>query len=129
MDLNELNLSFLFNKVIINNTFFDMISRIRNACLVKSRRVYIVQSTTTLAIAKILKENNYIDSFLPNFVFNKVPYICLILNFTKDQRKCSSITSLSRISRPGLRIYTNATNLPKVLGGLGVSIFMFTNSF
>lgn len=106
-----------------------MITRVRNACLSKLRRVYVVQSTSTLAIAKILKENNYIDSFVSGLVFNRTCYICLTLNFSKDKRRSPSITSLRRISRPGLRIYTNVRNFPKVLGGLGVSVSMFIYFF
>lgn len=90
----------------------------------KLRKVYVLQTVSSLSIAQILKENNYIDSFFPDFVFSKGRYICL--NLKVGLRDLNSITFLKRISRPGLRIYKNSKNLPKVLGGMGVSVLGFT---
>lgn len=100
----------------------DTITRLRNACLSKLERVYVLQSASTLAIAKILKENKYIESFSTGLNFDKTTYICLNLNNNKLSKKFSSISFLQRVSRPGLRIYKNSKNLPKILGGLGVSV-------
>jgi len=102
-----------------------MVARLRNACLNKLTRVYVIQTNSTLAISRILKENNYIESFSSGIIYNKKCYICLFLRVKRRYNNFSSITSLKRISRPGLRIYTNSDNLPKVLGGLGLSVFFY----
>jgi len=102
-----------------------MVARLRNACLNKLTRVYVIQTNSTLAISRILKENNYIESFSSGIIYNKRCYICLFLRVQSRYNTFSSITSLKRISRPGLRIYSNSDNLPKVLGGLGLSVFFY----
>lgn len=107
----------------------DTITRLRNACLARLERVYVVQTASTLAIAKILKENKYIESFSSGLYLDKNSYICFNLNTNKLSKKFSSISFLQRVSRPGLRIYKKSKKLPKILGGLGISVFKFYFTF
>lgn len=99
----------------------DMLTRIRNANLVNHRIVYIKKSQMNIAIAQILKEEGYISDFKN---VDKDSYKKSLLLYLKyhGQKREPIITGLKRISKPGLRIYVNKRNLPKVLNNLGISI-------
>ena len=76
----------------------------------------------TLAITKVLKEEGYILSY-EEFDNNKIPIITIGLNYLGEgQKRKSFITTLKRISKPGLRVYTKANDLPHVLGNFGIAI-------
>lgn len=105
-----------------------MLTRIRNAVKVKAKNVYVLRSKLNVEICKILKQENFIESFedygpefwvgnkkIKKFIFVKLKY--------KGVKQNPSITDLKRISKPGLRIYTNSRNIPRVLGGIGVAVF------
>ena len=97
----------------------DMLTRIRNAIAANHPRVDIPGSKLKLEVARILKEEGYINNFV-----NKgegVKYMIRIF-LRYDAKGASSITHLSRVSRPGRRVYVGATEIPKVLGGYGVNI-------
>ena len=98
----------------------DMLTRIRNANTAKHDTVYIPSSKMKLAIAKILLDEGYIKSYelVENGKFNDIR-ITLKYGASKNEK---IISGLQRISKPGLRVYANKEELPKVLGGLGVAI-------
>ena len=97
----------------------DMLARIRNAVSAKHSRVDIPASKLKLEIARILKEEGYIN----NFVLKGEGAKRLIRIFLRyDARGTSSITHLQRVSRPGRRVYVGSHQIPRVLGGYGINI-------
>ena len=98
----------------------DMLTRIRNANTAKHDTVDVPSSKMKLAIAKILLDEGYIKSYelVENGKFNDIR-ITLKYGASKNEK---IISGLQRISKPGLRVYANWEELPKVLGGLGVAI-------
>lgn len=97
----------------------DMLTRIRNAVLVKKKEVSMPSSRLKVEIAKILKEEGYIKNFKV-IDDNKQGSLILALKYTEENR--SVITGLQKISKPGCRIYCKSDSVPKVLDGLGVAI-------
>ena len=98
----------------------DMLTRIRNANTAKHDTVEIPASKMKVAIAEILLKEGFIKSFDINEegAYNN---IVITLKYGQDKNE-KIITGLKRISKPGLRVYANSEELPKVLGGLGVAI-------
>ena len=97
----------------------DMLTRIRNAIAANHTRVDIPGSKLKLEVARILKEEGYINNFVTKE--DGIKYsIRIFLRY--DTKGTSSITHLARVSRPGRRVYVGATDIPKVLGGYGVNI-------
>ena len=98
----------------------DMLTRIRNANTAKHDTVDVPSSKMKLAIAMILLDEGYIKSYelVENGKFNDIR-ITLKYGASKNEK---IISGLQRISKPGLRVYANKEELPKVLGGLGVAI-------
>ena len=93
----------------------DMLTRIRNANLMRNKEVVMPTSKMKTEIAKILKEEGYITEF-------KVKDNTLTLTLKYAENKERVITGLKRISKPGLRVYVSASELPTVLNGLGIAI-------
>ena len=98
----------------------DMLTRIRNANTAKHDTVEIPASKMKLAIAEILLNEGYIKAceVVENGAFKN---IVITLKYGKDKNE-KTISGIKRISKPGLRVYADAENLPKVLGGLGTAI-------
>lgn len=98
----------------------DMLTRVRNANTAKHDTVQIPASKMKVAIADILQNEGYIKSYtiVEDGDFKN---IVITLKYGKDKTE-KIITGLKRISKPGLRVYANKEELPKVLGGLGVAI-------
>lgn len=98
----------------------DMLTRIRNAQSAKHDSVDIPSSKMKLDITNILLNEGYIEKYelVDNGNFKDIR-ITLKYGATKNEK---AISGIKRISKPGLRIYANATDMPKVLGGLGVAI-------
>jgi small subunit ribosomal protein S8 len=96
----------------------DMLSRIRNAIAAKHSRVDIPASKLKLEIARILKEEGYVNNFVVKGEGTKRT-IRIFLRY--DARGTSSITYLQRVSRPGRRVYMGAGEIPRVLGGYGIN--------
>jgi small subunit ribosomal protein S8 len=105
--------------VSVNDPIGDMLTRIRNACMVRHATVSMPSSKMKQAIAEILKREGFIRDFE---VKEGKPSNTLVLNlkYTSDRRPV--INGMRRVSRPGLRIYTGRADIPKVRGGLGLSI-------
>ena len=97
----------------------DMLTRIRNAIAAKHSRADIPASKLKLEIARILKEEGYINNFVLKGDGLKRS-IRIFLRY--DARGTSSITHLARVSRPGRRVYVGSDDIPRVLGGYGVNI-------
>ena len=96
-----------------------MLTRIRNAIAAKHTRVDIPGSKLKMEVARILKEEGYINNYTVKGEGLKY-MIRVFLRY--DTKGSSSITHLSRVSRPGRRVYVAAGEIPKVLGGYGVNI-------
>ena len=97
-----------------------MLSRIRNANLVGFEKVLVPYTKINFSIAKILRDEGFIDSFEDN-----TDFISIKLKFKKGLKSKPYISFIKRVSKPGLRVYVNVNNIPKVLGGIGVAIFSF----
>jgi len=97
----------------------DMLARIRNAVTAKHSRVDVPASKLKLEIARILKEEGYINNFVVKGEGAK-KMVRIFLRY--DARGTSSITHLQRVSRPGRRVYVGSHQIPRVLGGYGINI-------
>ena len=105
---------------MVNDTISDMLTRIRNATMVKHQIVQIPATRMSLAIAKILKEEGFIQEF-ENYNEDNKNYLLISLKYTGKSRQ-SVICKIQRVSKPGLRIYSNSKKLPRVLDNLGIAI-------
>ncbi|MCL1823132.1 MAG: 30S ribosomal protein S8 [Oscillospiraceae bacterium] len=103
----------------ITDTIADMLTRIRNANAAKHQYVDIPASGMKKQIAQILVEEGYIKSFRV-IEDNKQGIVRITLKYTEN--KAQVIQGLRRVSKPGLRIYTNSKDMPKVMKGLGIAI-------
>lgn len=101
----------------MQDTLADMCTRIRNAQMARKAKVEIPSSKAKEAIAKVLKEEGYIDGYAVSG--DKKPTITVELRYFEGK---PVIEKIARVSRPGLRIYKSAGEIPKVKGGLGVMI-------
>lgn len=103
----------------ITDTIADMLTRIRNANSAKHPTVDVPASNMKKQIAQILVDEGYIKSFRV-IDDDKQGVIRITLKYTEN--KSQVITGLRRVSKPGLRIYSNSKDLPKVMKGLGIAI-------
>ena len=103
----------------ITDTIADMLTRIRNASSAKHDSVDIPASNVKKAIAQILFDEGYITSFQV-IEDGKQGMIHIVLKY--GPKKSQIITGIRRVSKPGLRIYTNVEDMPKVMKGLGIAI-------
>ncbi len=98
----------------------DMLTRIRNANTAKHDTVDVPSSKMKIAIADILVNEGYIEKY--DLVEDgNFKTIRIVLKYGKDKNE-KVISGLKRISKPGLRVYANSAEMPKVLGGLGTAI-------
>ena len=104
---------------MVTDPIADMLTRIRNAITAKHENVAFSLSNEKLSIAKILEEEGYISSLkvVDNEKFKDIKISLKYLSSGEN-----AIQGLKRISKPGLRIYANSDNLPKVISGLGIAI-------
>jgi small subunit ribosomal protein S8 len=105
---------------VVTDTISDMLTRIRNATMVKHQVVQIPVTKMSLAIATILQQEGFITDF-ENYQEGTQNYLLLSLKYLGKSRK-SVISEIERVSKPGLRVYTNSKNLPRVLDNLGIAI-------
>ena len=97
----------------------DMLTRIRNAIAANHPRVDVPGSKLKMEVARILKEEGYINNYTTKGEGIKYA-IRIFLRY--DAKGTSSITRLARVSRPGRRVYVGAGEIPRVLGGYGINI-------
>jgi small subunit ribosomal protein S8 len=98
----------------------DLLTRIRNASRAKHARVDMPLSKLKAELARILKDEGYISTYKVVDENKPTKQLRIFLKYTPDKR--SVITGLKRVSRPGNRRYTGATEIRPVMGGLGVCI-------
>jgi small subunit ribosomal protein S8 len=103
----------------VTDPIADMLTRIRNANQMRYKEVEVPASKIKLSIAEILKNEGYVADY--KVKKNNVQDI-IVLNLKYGQNKERVITGLKRISKPGLRVYAKAEELPRVLNGLGIAI-------
>ena len=96
----------------------DLLTRIRNGQSSGKPEVYVPASKVKLAIAKVLKDEGYIEDFSAQVRDGK-PTLAVQLKYYQGR---PVIDRLERVSRPGLRVYKGKDELPKILGGLGIAI-------
>jgi len=97
----------------------DMLTRIRNAITRKHKNVQIPSSKFKVEIAKILQEEGFIHSF---DIVKDGNFSNIKIDLKYDSRKSPVIKKIQRISKPGLRVYVNKNEIPRISGGLGTSI-------
>ncbi|MBI4317124.1 MAG: 30S ribosomal protein S8 [Chloroflexi bacterium] len=102
----------------VTDPIADMLTRIRNALLARHEYVLVPASKIKISIARILKE----EGFIRDFELLKDKQRTLKLWLSYSGKKEPVLTGLRRISKPGLRVYSKSSEMPRVLGGLGVAI-------
>lgn len=105
---------------MVNDTISDVLTRIRNANMVKHQIVQIPATKMSLAIIEILREEGFIEDF-ESYTENNKKYLLISLKYLGKSRK-PVIAKIERVSKPGLRIYSNSKKLPMILDGLGIAI-------
>jgi small subunit ribosomal protein S8 len=105
---------------MVTDTISDMLTRIRNAKMVGHKIVQIPLTKISYAIGSILKEEGFIED-LEYYNENQRKYLLISLKYLGKSKK-SVIFKLERVSKPGLRVYTNSKTLPVVLNNLGIAI-------
>ena len=96
-----------------------MLTRIRNAIAANHPRVDIPGSKLKMEVARILKEEGYINNYVTK---GEGPKYVIRVNLRYDAKGNPSITHIARVSKPGRRVYVGSEEIPKVLGGYGVNI-------
>ncbi len=103
---------------MVNDPIADMLTRIRNANIMRHKEVEVPTSKVKVEIARILKDEGYVS----DYKIKKSDVCDVIVLSLKYSNKERVITGLKRISKPGLRVYAKAADMPKVLNGLGIAI-------
>lgn len=102
---------------MMQDTIADMLTRIRNAAQATKETVTMPSSKIKVSIAKVLKDEGYIEDY--KIIGDKKPELTITLKYYAGK---PVIEKIERISRPGLRIYRGCNELPTVMNGLGVAI-------
>ncbi|MDF5712403.1 MAG: 30S ribosomal protein S8 [Rhizonema sp. PD38] len=103
-----------------NDTIADMLTRIRNANLARHQTTQVPATRMTRSIAKVLREEGFIGDFEEIGEGVKIN-LAISLKY-KGKHRQPLITTLKRVSKPGLRVYSTKKELPRVLGGIGIAI-------
>jgi small subunit ribosomal protein S8 len=103
-----------------NDTIADMLTRIRNACMVRHQSTNVPSTRMTRNIAKVLKEEGFIADF--EEVGEGIKKNLVVSLKYKGKNRQPIIRAMKRVSKPGLRVYSNCKELPRVLGGIGIAI-------
>lgn len=103
----------------VTDPIADMLTRIRNAIMARHDNILVPASKMKLSIARILKEEGFITDYE---VVKGKPHrsISIMLRYMEDNKP--AISGLKRVSKPGLRVYVQKTEIPRVYGGLGIAI-------
>lgn len=103
-----------------NDTISDMLTRLRNASLARHQTTEVPSTRMTRSIAQVLQSEGFIASFEE---VGEIPKKNLVISLKyKGKTRKPIITALKRVSKPGLRVYSNRKDLPRVLGGIGIAI-------
>ncbi len=106
---------------VVSDPIADMLTRIRNANLARHVEVRVPASRLKLEVARVLKDEGYIGGYTVEKEPERMGEMLKISFKARTDRK-RVISGVKRISRPGLRVYARKTEIPRVLGGLGVAI-------
>lgn len=104
---------------MINDTISDMLTRIRNANLIKNENVFVLNTKTNKRIGELLKKQGYIESV--KIISTNFNLIEIKLKYNSNSKK-PCIKNLKRLSSPGLRIYSSYKKIPRILNGMGTII-------
>ncbi|MBE9101448.1 30S ribosomal protein S8 [Vacuolonema iberomarrocanum] len=104
----------------VNDTIADMLTRIRNANLARHQTTQVPSTKMTRSIARVLLEEGFIKEF-NEMGENPKKQLVIALKY-KGKGRQPIINQLQRVSKPGLRVYSNYREMPRVLGGIGVAI-------
>lgn len=108
---------------MVTDTISDMLTRIRNAISIRHHMVQVPNTKVTIAITQILKDEGYILDFEQFADVSGHKWLLLLLSYSgMGRRKKPKITTLKRISKPSVRVYSKNCDLPHVLGGFGLAI-------
>ena len=103
----------------VSDPIADMLTRIRNAIMARHDFVLIPTSKMKLAIARILKAEGFINDYE---VLRGKPHRVIKIHLRYDEQNQSVLSGLERVSKPGLRVYTERKEISRVYGGLGIAI-------
>ncbi len=103
----------------ISDPIADMLTRIRNAIMARHDSVLIPASRMKLAIARILKEEGFINDYE---VLKDKPQRVIKIHLKYDDKNQPVLSGLERVSKPGLRVHVERKEIPRVYGGLGIAI-------
>lgn len=106
---------------MVTDPIADMLTRVRNACRAGHERVDIPHSKLKLQIAEILKAEGYLDDYR-EIAQDAQGHAAIEVKIRYDAERVPVVTDLQRVSKPGLRKYMRATDIPKVRNGLGILI-------
>jgi small subunit ribosomal protein S8 len=104
-----------------NDTIGDMLTRIRNANMARHQRTEVPSTKMTRSVATVLKSEGYITDFEESEPIGIKRNLVITLKYRGRNRQ-PIINTLKRVSKPGLRVYSNRQDLPRVLGGIGIAI-------
>jgi small subunit ribosomal protein S8 len=107
------------DSMTMTDSVADMLTRIRNAAQARHEAVEVPASKLKIGIARILKEEGYISSYILTDV-GKTILIRIQLRYSAGKKPV--ISSMERVSRPGCRVYAGKSEIPEVLGGMGICI-------
>jgi small subunit ribosomal protein S8 len=103
---------------MVTDPIADMLTRIRNAVMVRHDDVLVPVSRTKLSIAMIMEQEGFIDGFE---VLDEKPQSVMKIRLRYIDKQ-PAILGLERVSKPGLRVYVQRSEIPRVYGGLGIAI-------
>ena len=103
----------------ISDPIADMLTRMRNAVMVRHDSVLVPSSRMKLAIARVLKEEGFVSDYE---VLRGKPHRVIKIYLKYIDKKESALSGLERVSKPGLRVYAGREEIPRVRGGLGIAI-------
>lgn len=103
----------------VNDPISDMLTRIRNANSAGKADVSMPSTKVLVEVARVLAEEGYIEGYVVN---DTKPQKTLVITLKYGMKRARVIKGIKRISKPGLRKYSAAADLPRVLGGLGTAI-------
>jgi small subunit ribosomal protein S8 len=105
--------------VTISDPIADMLTRIRNAIMARHDSVLVPTSRMKLSIARILKDEGFINDYE---VLRSKPHRAIRLYLKYSDKNQPVLSGLERVSKPGLRVYVQQKEIPRVYGGLGIAI-------
>ncbi len=103
----------------VSDPIGDMLTRIRNAVMVRHDAVLIPASRMKLSIARVLKEEGFISDYE---VVKGKPHRVIKVQLKYDDKNEPILSGLERVSKPGLRVYVERKEIPRVCGGLGIAV-------